>query len=390
MSFAAALSTAAATSQALDEVCREAMAALGGTPDLALVFYSPHHLRSAGQLMEVLPDRLKARGFLGCSAVAVVGNDREIEEQPAMSLWLARWNKRVDIETFHLTLEQTSDGYSLLGWPDSISDADPSQSTLMLLGDPFTFATDTFLDQINETHGGIRVMGGMASAAQGPGQNRLLRDKQIVKEGGVGVLIKGPIRIRSIVSQGCRPIGRPLVITKAQENIILELSGRPPLFHLQQLWQELKPEEQKLVQEGLHVGRVINEYQEKFQRGDFLVRNVLGVDQDTGALAITDLIRVGQTIQFHVRDAATADEDLRALLQMDLKSNEKKPGGSLLFTCNGRGSRLFGEPHHDAKAIQQEVGPLPLAGFFAAGELGPVGGKNFIHGFTASVMMFED
>jgi small ligand-binding sensory domain FIST len=390
MPFAAALSMAPATSQALDEVCHQTLPALGGSPDLAVVFYSPHHLRSAGQIMEVLPDRLKARGLIGCSAVAVVGNDREIEEQPAMSLWLARWENKVEIETFHLTLEQTSDGYSLLGWPDGISDVDPAKSTLLLLGDPFTFATDTFLDQINETHGGIRVMGGMASAGRGPGQNRLLRDKQITKEGGVGVLIQGPVKIRSIVSQGCRPIGRPLVITKAQENIIAELSGRPPLYHLQQLWQELKPEEQKLVQDGLHVGRVINEYQEKFQRGDFLVRNVLGVDQETGALAITDLIRVGQTVQFHVRDAATADEDLRALLQMDLKANEKKPGGALLFTCNGRGSRLFGEPNHDARAIQQESGPLPLAGLFAAGELGPVGGKNFIHGFTASLMMFED
>jgi small ligand-binding sensory domain FIST len=138
------------------------------------------------------------------------------------------------------------------------------------------------------------------------------------------------------------------------------------------------------------VGRVINEYRDKFQRGDFLVRNVLGVDQDNGALAITDLIRVGQTIQFHVRDAATADEDLHALLKMDLAAQEKAPAGALLFTCNGRGTRLFSEPHHDAHAIREEVGPIPLAGFFAAGELGPVGGKNFIHGFTASVVLFEE
>jgi len=390
MPFAAALSTNPSTSNALMEVCQKATGGFDGPLDLAVVFFSPHHLRAAGQMIEILPDQLKAKALIGCSAVAVAGGDQEIEEQPALSLWLGRWKKTVEIETFHLTLEQTSDGYSLLGWPDSIADADPAQSTLLLLGDPFTFPTDTFLDQINEMHGGMRVMGGMASAARGPGQNRLLRDKEIQKEGGVGILIKGPAGIRSIVSQGCRPIGRPMVITRAQENIIQELSGRPPLFHLQQLFQELKPEEQKLFQEGLHVGRVINEYQEKFMRGDFLVRNVLGVDQDSGALAITDLIRVGQTIQFHVRDAATADEDLHALLQMDLAANPEKPKGALLFTCNGRGKRLFGEPHHDALTIQQEAGPLPLAGFFAAGELGPVGGKNFIHGFTASVMLFDD
>ena len=390
MPFAAALSTTAQTSRALEEVCQNALGGFGESPDLALFFFSPHHQRSAGQIMEILPDRLKARCLIGCPGVAIVGDDREIEGEPAMSLWLARWPQRVELESFHLTLEQTSEGYSLLGWPDGLADANPSRSVIFLLGDPFTFPTDNFLDQINETHGGLKAMGGMASAAQGPGQNRLLVGDRIVKEGAVGVLLKGPVGIRSIVSQGCRPIGRPLVITKAQENIILELSGRPPLFHLQQLWQELKPEDQQLFQHGLHVGRVINEYQDKFQRGDFLVRNVLGVDQTSGALAITDLIRVGQTIQFHVRDAATADEDLHALLQMDLAAHEKRPTGALLFTCNGRGTKLFGEPHHDARTIRQEMGPIPLGGFFAAGELGPVGGKNFIHGFTASVVLFEE
>jgi small ligand-binding sensory domain FIST len=140
----------------------------------------------------------------------------------------------------------------------------------------------------------------------------------------------------------------------------------------------------------LHVGRVINEYQDEFHRGDFLVRNVMGVDQESGAIAITDRVRVGQTVQFHVRDAASADEDLHELLQIDLSAHEKKPGGALLFTCNGRGSRLFPEPHHDARAIRSEAGAVPLAGFFAAGELGPIGGQNFIHGFTASVVLFED
>jgi small ligand-binding sensory domain FIST len=357
---------------------------------LAVFFFSPHHHRSAGQLIEVLPDRLKAPSLIGCPAVAIAGDDREIESEPAMSLWLARWAQRVDIELFHLTLEETSEGYSLLGWPDGLADANPARSAILLLGDPFTFPTDNFLEHINETHSGLRAMGGMASAAQGPGQNRLLVGDKIVKDGAVGVLLKGHMQIRSIVSQGCRPIGRPLVITKAQENIILELSGRPPLFHLQQIFSELKPEDQELFQHGLHVGRVINEYQDKFQRGDFLVRNVLGVDQNSGALAITDLIRVGQTIQFHVRDAATADEDLHALLKMDLAANEKRPASALLFTCNGRGTKLFGEPHHDARVVRQEVGPVPLAGFFAAGELGPVGGKNFIHGFTASVVLFEE
>lgn len=187
------------------------------------------------------------------------------------------------------------------------------------------------------------------------------------------------------------PIGRqPYVVTKAKENVIFELGGKPPLAQLQELWQTLGPRDRKLMQQGLHVGRVINEFLSDFQRGDFLVRNVQGLDQQSGAMQITDYVRVGQTVQFHVRDAETADEDLHALLQLDVNAHARKPAGALVFTCNGRGSRLFEEESHDAKAIRSETGQIPLAGFFAAGELGPIGGQNFIHGFTASVALFEE
>jgi small ligand-binding sensory domain FIST len=198
------------------------------------------------------------------------------------------------------------------------------------------------------------------------------------------------VGLRSVVSQGCRPIGRPFVVTKAQDNVILQLGGRPPLAVLQELWQALDERDRRLFQQGLHVGRVINEYQGDFQRGDFLIRNVIGLDRTTGALAITDRVRVGQTLQFHVRDAATADEDLHALLQLDLSAAARRPAGALLFSCNGRGSRLFDVPDHDAAALRAEAGDIPVAGFFAQGELGPVGGQNFIHGFTASVALFEE
>jgi small ligand-binding sensory domain FIST len=180
-----------------------------------------------------------------------------------------------------------------------------------------------------------------------------------------------------------------MVITRGQDNVIAELGGKPALVRLQEVWDELDPADRQLFRQGLHVGRVINEYQGDFQRGEFLVRNVLGIDRASGAVAITDRVRVGQTVQFHVRDAATADEDLHGLLQLDLAAHDHPPQGALLFTCNGRGTRLFPQPHHDAQAIRAEAGPVPLAGFFAQGELGPVGGQNFIHGFTASVALFE-
>jgi small ligand-binding sensory domain FIST len=390
MPFTAVLSTAAQTARALEEVCGRAREQLPGEVHLALVFFSPHHARAAAPIAEALRLRLAPRCLLGCSAEAVIGNDREIEQQPALSLWLARWTKPVQLETFHLTQEQTSDGLSILGWPDGLADVNPGRAAMLLLGDPYTFAVDLFLQQVNADYPRLRLMGGMCSGGGGPGESQLIIDGRVVQAGAVGVLLQGEVGLRSIVSQGCRPIGRPMVITRAEDNIIQELGGRTPLAQLQQLWQELTPQEQQLMQRGLHVGRVINEYQGEFQRGDFLVRNVLGMDRESGALAITDRVRVGQTVQFHVRDAATADEDLHALLQLDLSAHAKRPAGALVFSCNGRGSRLFAQPDHDARAIRAEAGNIPLAGFFAAGELGPVGGQNFIHGFTASVVLFED
>jgi small ligand-binding sensory domain FIST len=389
MPFAAALSTNAATEKALNEVCGRALEQLGARPDLALLFFSPHHLPAAADLASRAQERLGARCLLGCVGEAIVGNDREIEDGPAVSLWLGRWAQPVELEPFRMTLEQTPDGYSLLGWPDSLLNADPAQTVVLVLGDPFTFPIDGFLRLMNESHRGVRVVGGMAGAGQQPEETRLLLGGQAHGDGAVGVVLQGPVRVRSIVSQGCRPIGQPFVITKAQDNLIHELGGKSPRDRLQEVWDGLSPHDRALMRRGLHVGRVINEYQGTFRRGDFLVRNVLGLEQSSGALAITDRVRVGQTVQFHVRDAATADEDLHELLRLDLSAHEEKSRGALLFTCNGRGTRLFPEPDHDARVIRAEVGAIPVAGFFAHGELGPVGGQNFIHGFTASVVLFE-
>jgi small ligand-binding sensory domain FIST len=182
-----------------------------------------------------------------------------------------------------------------------------------------------------------------------------------------------------------------MLVTRAEQDIIRELGRRPALEVLREMFQELSEDDQRRLQDGLHIGRVINEYQGSFQRGDFLVRNVIGAD-DSGAIQITDLVRVGQTIQFHVRDAETADEDLRLNLlhARDKAGRSARPGGALLFTCNGRGTRLFGEPNHDVSLIHEIMGPIPVGGFFAMGEIGPIGGQNFVHGFTASVLLFDD
>ncbi|MFO0866161.1 MAG: FIST N-terminal domain-containing protein [Gemmataceae bacterium] len=387
MPFFSYLSTLIRTDDALREIVE--LASGVGPIDMACVFFSGEHAPEAADIVERLHETLAPKTLIGCSGESIVGNESEVEGRPALAVWLARFPAEVQLTPFHLTVEPTGDGYTILGWPDELDDADP-RSTIFLLGEPFTFPTEDAFRNLDDIKAGLRVVGGMASAGREPGVNRLLIGDKVVGDGAVGVLAQGPLRVRTIVSQGCRPIGKPYVVTKAQRNRILELGGKPALPQLQELWQELSPADQKLVQQGLHLGRVVNEYQETFRRGDFLVRNVMGIERESGSVIVGDQVRVGQTVQFHVRDAAAADEDLRLLLQASSIAEEGKAAGGLLFTCNGRGKRLFGEPNHDAAAIRTEFGPIPVAGFFAMGELGPIGGRNFIHGFTASAVLFDE
>jgi small ligand-binding sensory domain FIST len=233
------------------------------------------------------------------------------------------------------------------------------------------------------------MIGGLASGGAYPGANRLWLDDAVIDEGAVGVVVQGDVRVHALVSQGCRPIGKHFVITKGQTNVIEQLGGRPALEVLQGVLEGLSERDRALFQRALHIGRVIDEYRSDFRRGDFLVRSVMGVDRANGSIAINDYVRRGQTIQFHVRDPASATEDLDLILRENAaKFTEPAAAGALLFSCNGRGSHMFATPNHDVTAIARGVGPVPLAGFFAAGEVGPIGGQNFLHGFTASMAFF--
>jgi small ligand-binding sensory domain FIST len=316
-----------------------------------------------------------------------VATGREIEGSPAISLWLARL-PGCTVMPLHLDFARTPEGGSIVGWPDDLPEAWPSDAALLALGDPFSFPAELLLQLVNDEHPGVPVIGGMASAASQPGENLLICGRRAHTSGCVAALIFGAVRIRTLVSQGCRPIGQHFVVTRADRNVILQLGGAPAYQRLVEVYQTLATSEQELVRRGLHVGRVVSEYQDRFEQGDFLVRNVVGIDDRSGGIAIGDYVRPGQTVQFHVRDADTADGELRQLL-VRTSPKSAAAGAALLFTCNGRGSRLFPQPHHDAGAIAQAWGSIPLAGFFAAGELGPIGGRNFMHGFTASIALFE-
>ncbi|MBS0208813.1 MAG: FIST C-terminal domain-containing protein [Planctomycetes bacterium] len=387
MRFASAMSELPDTAAAVEEVCQQVREGLGRGADLAVCFVPPHHGPDFAPMLEQVREALGARTLIGCTGEAIVGRGREVEGTPALSVWGACL-PGATIQPMRLEFERTPEGGVFTGWPSDLPAAWPTGSALIALGEPFTFPADALLKRLNEDQPGIPVLGGMASGAQRPGQNQVFLNGTAYDSGAVAVLLHGDFAIRSVVSQGCRPIGRPLVITKSEREVIFELSGRPALAVFQEVFDGLSAAEQELVQNGLHVGRVINEQQAAFTRGDFLVRNCIGADRTSGAIAIGDLVRTGQTVQFHVRDAVSADEDLRELLSAARPAIDAGSAGALLFTCNGRGTRLFPEPNHDAAALRDVLGDIPVAGFFAMGEMGPIGGRNFLHGFTASVALF--
>jgi small ligand-binding sensory domain FIST len=240
----------------------------------------------------------------------------------------------------------------------------------------------------NRSPGSIAI-GGLAGGGRNLGENRLLLDDQVFEGGLVGVALSGPVTIRTVVSQGCRPIGERFIVTKAEHNVIGELGGIPALDRLQAMFSSLGPSERNLAQQALHLGIVIDEQRNRFERGDFLVRNLLGADRKSGSLVIGDVVKEGQTVQFHVRDAQSASEDLHLLLAAQQRQGSP-PLGALLFSCCGRGRGLFGRPHHDITVLRERTGPIPTAGFFAQGEIGPIGGSNFLHGYTASVALFSE
>jgi small ligand-binding sensory domain FIST len=378
--IATALSTAPAAEDAAIEAITEVKAALDGTPpDLAYLFLSPAHVAEVAIAAALVREHLSPRHLLGCVAEGVVGGRVELEGGAGLALWAGALPE-AQVETFHLEAVPVDEGLAVAGVPDF---DDPALVTMLV--DPFTFPAGSFLRLLNAEHEGLPLVGGIAAGAGAPGAQMLIVDDETHASGVVGATVSG-VPVRTIVSQGCAPIGRDAVVTRAEENVVFELAGEPALTRLKADLASLPPERLRLAANGLLVGVVIDENRSEYKRGDYLVRALLGADEDSGAIAVGDEVRVGQTIRFHVRDAASADEDLRESLAGGLAG--ETAAGALLFTCNGRGTHMFAEPDHDARALADAVGSSALAGFFCGGEIGPVGGRAFLHGFTATAAVF--
>lgn len=410
----AGLSSHADAVTAAEQACDLTLETLGdgADPDLALAFVSAHHAGLMGAIGDVLHRRLSPRTLLAVSAEAVVGGRTELEGRPGVSLLAGRF-PGATVRPF------TSEDVGAIADEDDPAvgeriaksiGAGPDLAGILLFADPFSVPLVKLLPALSrmcrETLGLKRapIIGGMASAGSSPGVNGLVVNKRLSRTGAIGAVIRGDVTVDAVVSQGCKPFGPRLVITGAKHNVIMTLGGRSALQALHEAIESLSPEDRTLLEKGVFIGRVINEYKERFGRGDYLIRNVLGVDQNQGALAVSDLVRVGQTVRFHLRDAVTADEDLKLLLSAQRLRGQAM--GAMLVTCNTRGTRLFDRPHHDAETLDDalregpeptdsgeasEAGaaPVPIAGFFGAGEIGPVGSDVFLHGHTACAAVFR-
>ncbi len=401
MKFTCALGDAPTTAAALAQITTQLQDTLPGQVDLMVVFLSPHHRDHAQLVRDHLREHHTPRALLGVTGEGVIGIGREIESDPGIVVLAA------SLPGVHFTpiSLRTGEWAGALGSPEAWkarlmdvpgqNDKDEQSSSpaqlkaVIMLADPFSTPMLKVLDVMDETFAGVPVVGGLASAVMQPNANRLLLNEQVHSDGLVGVAVHGPVQVDTIVSQGCRPIGKPLVITKAVRNIVMELGGRQALEVIHEVVTTLSEGDRKLVESnGLLVGRVINEYKDRFGRGDFLVRNILGVDRDKGYLAVADpQVRIGQTIQFQLRDQQTAIDDFELLLEAQAIAGDVQ--GALLFSCNGRGSKLFTTPNTDASLISKMLGAVPLAGFFAGGEFGPVGAHNYVHGHTACLALFR-
>jgi small ligand-binding sensory domain FIST len=377
----AGLSTSESARDAATDAARDARSGGPGRAevDLAFVFLSPVHLDEAEAVAEAVREELAPRHLLGCVAEGVVAGVRELEGGPAVAVW-AGGLPGAQIECFHAAAVQTEEGIAVAGFPDL---EDPG--LVPLLVDPFTFPVGSFLTRLNETRERLPLVGGIAAGGRRPGTQALILDDAVHAEGAVGAVVSG-LPVLTIVSQGCRPIGRESVITRCEGNVVYELAGKPALERLRREIAALSSEEQALAARGLLAGLVIDENRPQYDTGDFLMRGLLGADEATGALALGDTVRVGQTLRFFVRDATSADADLRQALADAPRPG--RPAGALLFICNGRGTNMFPEPNHDARVVTEMLRTDALAGFFCGGEIGPVGGKVFLHGFTATLAVF--
>jgi small ligand-binding sensory domain FIST len=374
--------------RALDEVLTRSRLDGVQPPDLVLLFASYHHHRGFGELVRAATQTTGAGLLAGCSGQGIIGTASEIEAEPALAMLQLRF-PGATLTAAHLTqdaLRPLKDGPALAeftGLPPAAVNA------WLILADPFRMDVERLLTLMESGYPNKTLVGGLASGGPADRETCVFLNDEVFSEGAVTVSVGGSLTVRTVVSQGATPIGNPWTITAADGNVLETIAGRPAYDVLVETVEGLEDGVRERAARNLLVGLAMDEYRDAHSRGDFLIRNLVGVDRERGSIAVAAYPRPGQTVQFQMRDGAAADEELIVMLRQEQERLAgRAPAAALLCSCNGRGVGLFGTPNHDAQRVAESFGPLPLAGFFCNGEIGPVGGKPFLHGFTASLALF--
>ncbi len=393
MQWASAISQQNNLRAALSEGAASVRNALGdATADLAVVFASSEYAADYANLPDLVSELLGPHALtLGCSGGGIIGGGAEIEQEPAVSLTAASL-PGVQIRPIRLEgRDLPSPDAPPDDWHDAIGVSPADRPQFVLLADPMSFPAQNLLLGMDYAYPAAAKIGGLASAAQGARQNGLFLGRDYHDSGAVGVALSGNIIVETVVAQGCRPIGAPMRITRSDRNFLVELDDRPPLDVLRSIYQRAGQRDRDLMQHSLFLGVVMDEFIDAPQQGDFLIRNVMGMDQRSGVLAIGEMLKEGQLVQFHLRDAETSADDLTAVLERYALDNRENPAhGALLFSCLGRGKYLYGKPNHDTEVFHDKIGAsVALGGFFCNGEIGPVSGTTFLHGYTSSFGIFR-
>ncbi len=392
MKFFSTLSKGNDLEQAFEEAASEIHSGLDDrSPHILMLFVGGYPFDKIRRLPPLLTRHFPSSLVLGCTAGGVIGAGRELEHQPALSVTGAILPE-VQFSPFHL---ETEDLQALEKNPERLDDLlkihPEKKPNFILIPDPFSFDPQQFLHAMDLRFPESPKIGGLASGGRQPGDNLLFLGGETFTTGLVGVALHGNLTIDTIVAQGCRPIGVPMFVTKCHEHLLFELDGRPATEVLEELFHQLNDRDKILFQHSLFLGIVMREHQREYGQGDFLIRNLMGLVEGEKALMLGAQLKENQVVQFHLRDAKTSAEDLEELCgeYQKFSSSHSPPEGALLFSCLGRGIHLYGETDHDSKTLQRHLGPVPVGGFFCNGEIGPIHGQTFLHGYTSSFGIFR-
>jgi small ligand-binding sensory domain FIST len=389
MRWASALSRRSVTAAAFREAAEALEPQLqGGAPDLLLAFLSPEHARGCEQLGTLAERRFPGALLVGCTAGGVIGGAREAEDGPALSLTAAVLPGTA-LSAFRVGPSGSRAAAGEAGWRDQVGAPPEARPSFLLLADPFTADVSGVIEGLDRAYPGAPKFGGLASGGRGPAENRLLLRKEVHAAGTVGVAFSGALEVETLIAQGCRRIGEPMVVTRCRHTLLQEVDGRPPLQAMAELYGSLDVRDRELMQHSLFLGLELRS-DAGWEQGEVLVRNLMGFDQGTGAVAVGAELRPMMVAQFVLRDAHSAEEELRGMLAQRRRASADRPSGALLFSCVGRGAGLFGHADHDTSLFEEQLGPAPLGGFFCNGEIGPVGGRTYLHGYTSAFALFKE